>query len=530
MAFSHTECLAERYVMEKLPAVGIDFLVGLCEEFRIDVAEEKKVNKNYLLKMVFRHLTSDQIENLADHGLQIFEKLQRELHEELDKGVPKSEEEIPGLSDIPELTGLEGTPKPDVKDPSYSVNQAVIGTPKTVTNHSLTYHKLRQFKVNGSIGDPGQKGCLSYSSLCFEIRRGEREGYQLNEIYAGIIRAIEAGNPFRDVLELEAEVFDRNALMTSLRSHFEERDPNSIFNELRMCRQGPKESAHKFCCRAVALKKKVESMSQIEGIPVDADNLRTTFFKAMYTGLRQNNIRNELRQILKEARISDQDLLMEVSLASANEKERLGKFNEEKVVAKVNKLTCVSDSEESNNESASASSSAVSPPDRQNKRVKAKAKSKDNNSNQASIQNNSSSIQGNVQSDQLFAEVSKISSAVQQLSTSNAKLTAEINVLKGQLTKNHKPQPLSPAINNNTNGVSGFSFGAANVGNNPSAFPLANNSNLNPTRSSFQPRQFSATGRPIYKCDSCTRQNIPYCNHCFKCGDPSHKVNVCPVN
>ena len=337
----------EKYVMENLSAVGEEFLLALCEEYRIIVPDGKRDSHPYLLKVVLRHLTSDQIETSEDQRLAIFQKLCGELEEELNKdGEPKVEDPLPNLGDIPHnviavdqgvtadtvlgnlmpnaMTGLptlaplDAMPRVTPATSSGLTNTVQSSSVSRVdnsasgVNHSLTYHKLRQFKVNGSIGDPGTKGCLSYSSLCFEIRRGEREGYHLNEIYAGIIRAIEAGNPFRDVLELEAEVFDRDALMTSLRSHYEVRDPNSILNELRVCKQGPKETAHKFCCRAVALKKKVESMSQIEGLPVDMKNLQSTFFKAIYTGLRQNNIRNEMRQILKETRMSHHDLLMEV--------------------------------------------------------------------------------------------------------------------------------------------------------------------------------------------------------------------------
>ena len=113
-------------------------------------------------------------------------------------------------------------------------------------DETLSYHKLRQFKINGTIGDPGQKNCLSFSSLCFQIKQGESQGYTINEIYAGVIRAIEAGNPFRDVLELESENFDKEAFMKSLRSHFMESDPNTVFNELRTAAQKPNETAHKF--------------------------------------------------------------------------------------------------------------------------------------------------------------------------------------------------------------------------------------------------------------------------------------------
>ena len=212
---------------------------------------------------------------------------------------------------------------------------------------TLSYQKLRQFKINGTIGNPGQKNCLSYTSLCYQIAQGEKMHYTTGEIYGGVIKAIEAGNPFRDVLELESEDFDKKALMKALRSHFRIRDPNDVFNELRGCVQKPNESAHAFACRCVALKKKVENMAQSENIPFDLENLRTTFFKTVYTGLRQANIRNELRQTLSSGRVTDDDLLLEVSEACAIEEERVKKMGEggEKSV-KVNKITTDSDSDE----------------------------------------------------------------------------------------------------------------------------------------------------------------------------------------
>ena len=51
------------------------------------------------------------------------------------------------------------------------------------------------------------------------------------------------------------------------------------------------------------------------------------FARQFYTSLRQNGIRNELREILKAPNLTDEDLLMHVSRASSNEEERLKKLN-----------------------------------------------------------------------------------------------------------------------------------------------------------------------------------------------------------
>ena len=56
--------------------------------------------------------------------------------------------------------------------------------------------------------------------------------------------------------------------------------------------------------------------------------MNATFYRTIYTGLKQTEIRNELRQVLKEADLDDSQLLREVSEAQAREEERLGKMGE----------------------------------------------------------------------------------------------------------------------------------------------------------------------------------------------------------
>ena len=37
------------------------------------------------------------------------------------------------------------------------------------TKSRLEIHRLREFKINGSVGNPGQKDTLSYTSLSFQL-------------------------------------------------------------------------------------------------------------------------------------------------------------------------------------------------------------------------------------------------------------------------------------------------------------------------------------------------------------------------
>ena len=58
-----------------------------------------------------------------------------------------------------------------------------------------------------------------------------------------------------------------------------------------------------------------------EGCPYDSQLIQKRFFHAIFTGLKHNNIRHELQHVLKEGKISDEDLLREISLTVANELE-----------------------------------------------------------------------------------------------------------------------------------------------------------------------------------------------------------------
>ena len=159
--------LVKDFCLKNLPQTDAAFLLGLVEEYDLQVTAAQRGDKAHLLIVVLRHLTAEAIDALGDGGAAKFLKLYNDLGGALKNLKTEAEED-------------------DVT--------------------TLSYRKLRQFKINGTIGDPGQKNCLSYSSLVYQINLGETQGYSIQEIYGGVIRAIEAGNPFRELLELEADI------------------------------------------------------------------------------------------------------------------------------------------------------------------------------------------------------------------------------------------------------------------------------------------------------------------------------------
>ena len=529
--------LVEAFCLKTLPDTSIEFLTGLSEEYRLPLDDTLKEDKAYVLRVVVRHLMSETLDGLPDKGASIFLKLYGELGEELQKvgAHVKLEPTMPPLEG--EKVEVKPEEKVEVK-PEGKVQakseEKVKSDEKVEVLSELSYHKLRQFKINGNIGDPGQKSCLAYSSLCYQIKQGEGQGYNINEIYGGVIRAIDAGNPLRELLELEADEFDKGALMKTLRSHFKEKDPNEVLNDLRKLRQLPDETAHKFACRCVALKKKARNMSRSENLPFDDENLAATFFKAVYTGLRQNNVRNELRVILKEATISDEDLLVEISLASSNEEERLKKFEEERLkkgkTAQVQKLTCDSDSDDQaasfSSDSSGLSSQSGSGQNNQNlsKASGRKQSQQKKSKNDGSHPNqNNASHNGGISS----ADFNKMTAAFDKLTASNERLTADVNEMKkfsgsspGQLPAQSARVPMRPPAPRFPNPATG----PPAPGNGVAAPP----GNLNPFSPNYQ--RFPAPRRPYRYCPNCIMVNSSFCNHCWVCGSGDHKIGDCPEN
>ena len=287
--------------------------------------------------------------------------------------------------------------------------------------------------------------------MSYQIRQGILQNYSVSEICQGVINAIKGGNPLRELFEL-SETSSIEDLLSILRSHYKEKDPSETLQELRKSTQVPGETAHAFVTKTINLRKKVDKLSQEAGKPFDEELLKSTFFRAIFTGMKQNNIRMELQFILKNQSCSDIELLMEVAEAQAREEERVDKTKSKAVVNKVSAEV----------DSGSDSDSPCA------KSKKAKRKEK-----------------------KMEATISKLTAEVK----SSSSVKNEIEQLKQQYA-NQPPLPAAPAVENQ-------------------------NQNQNQQRN----RRYR---RPLFRCQSCTETNSPYCAHCFKCGFDAHKRAECP--
>ena len=484
--------LVEEFCLQHVGSASLDFLIGLTEEYQKQVAADKIDDKKHVLKVVLRHLTSEAVENSADQGSALFLKLYRELGVELKKvGVrlKLEEEEV-----IPSLEESEEDDTTDTKKQKESVEDEDSGAQGRKPDETLSYHKLRQCKIHGTIGDPGESGTLTFVNLSFQLKRNKEDGYTDPEIYAAVIRAIKPGNPLRDLLEVTGEQ-DKDGLLTVLRAHYGEEEAEAVLEELRKSKQRSKESAKYFFMRAIRLKLQYIQLATKSNSSFDSSNVNNVFFKALYTGLRSNNIRMEMQHTLKEKKATDNELLSELAEACKLEQIRLEKDDENSV--KVNKLSVVEDDSSSD----ASESSSKSRKSRRKGSGSRKAKS------QVSPQVSCNSCK-------------KMEDKVNNLTSQNTSVQGQINALQQQMMNSGTP------VKNSAGG------------------PVMNQkskSSLNPNVASFPPpagvhnnqqqlRQRRASNRRVWRCPNCLLQGCMYCTHCWKCGGDDHRMADCQEN
>ena len=175
--------------------------------------------------------------------------------------------------------------------------------------------KLKDFKITGTIGCEGANR-LSFSSIQYQVDNARKLKYPKREICAGIIRAMGANDDLRNYFESNPET-SLDTMMDIFRSTFKERDSASVFTDFQ---------------NEYQVRKKVATLSAEEGIPYDSDMLARRFFHVMFTGVRNDNIRTELREKCREDYKLPNDKILkfvsEIVAVDTERKEKLSCRNE----------------------------------------------------------------------------------------------------------------------------------------------------------------------------------------------------------
>lgn len=111
----------------------------------------------------------------------------------------------------------------------------------------------REFKISGTIGQPGETNKLNFISLIHQIKGALAKGYSEVEVGEAIIRSISAGLPLRNFLECTQDLPLSN-LRKILRSHYREKSSTELYKALSTLTQAPNEDAQAFRFRALELR------------------------------------------------------------------------------------------------------------------------------------------------------------------------------------------------------------------------------------------------------------------------------------
>ena len=196
--------------------------------------------------------------------------------------------------------------------------------------------RLQDCKIKGTIGMPGEEGKLDYGNLMFQIADNKQKGYDDHEIVSAVVQAIKAGLELRGYLEGVPNL-TMETLKKKLRLHFKVKDAANAFRVMERTVQGESEKADTFCQKMFRLRQDVIMLSRLEGDPYTEDYIQTRFQHALYTGLRDQSVRQQLKTMLTTGPVEDDDLLEEINditMADVEHKEKIAEQKQKEAAAK----------------------------------------------------------------------------------------------------------------------------------------------------------------------------------------------------
>ena len=204
---------------------------------------------------------------------------------------------------------------------------------------------IRDFKIQGNIGSPGEKGKLSYVSLIRQIELGIEKKYSEKEIVQSVVRSISPHLQFRSYLESMPEL-ELPRLRKLLRSHYQEKKATELYTNLATMKQEQNESHLDFVMRALDLRQKIifsskESESEIYYEP---SLVQALMLHTIQTGLANESIRSQIRPYLEKKGIDDDEIIEKMTVIMSSEQERDQKFQNKQRKGGVNAVETQSES------------------------------------------------------------------------------------------------------------------------------------------------------------------------------------------
>ena len=166
---------------------------------------------------------------------------------------------------------------------------------------------------------------LPFDSLLYQVDVATKT-FSEHAICAAIIKAIAPGSNLRSYLESTPDL-SLEEVMEFLKSHFQEKGSSAYFTDLQNAAQDNEETVMEYLLRLMCLRRKILLLSKQEGCPYSEGMLSRHFFNKMFIGIRNENVRVELRERCGgDHSMSDNQLLKHAADVVANETERKTKL------------------------------------------------------------------------------------------------------------------------------------------------------------------------------------------------------------
>ena len=340
-------------VFAKLYLLGADELTVICGDLQIDIPPTHAGVKPALFNLIMSFLTSGDMLTNNEEAFRILTELQKSVDKMLNintvKDEPKdngggksvlrnkkndessasnSAKETPSPMDPPEVETANRSSNANGggcagNGGAISRRSANGGGPSPIRPQNL-YRVHREFKIVG--GTLGGEGQLEFSEVSFQITEGLAIGYSDREVISGVIKAMKPGCSLRKYCESRRNL-TYSSLISILRSHYGIKDSQDLLAEMRLMKQEPKEKVGDFVKRVMAMRNTILEAAQNEDHQIDKAMVKKACFHAISVGLRRDTIRLELRHILTDITLEDDEVLTEVSLAAARDREHLDRQN-----------------------------------------------------------------------------------------------------------------------------------------------------------------------------------------------------------
>ena len=322
---------------EVINMLGLIEEAPLLEEIAEDVGmpelEAARGNVALLFRRIVGHLNSDAFFANEDNGLAFIMAARDKLRVALqiteedpedDVKVEGTEEENNGiplrdpLREFPEMPVLNVA----ARDPVQAIS------------------RIRELKINGTIGKPNQKGKLTYSSLMSQIKNAIRRKFEDSDICAAVIKCIDPNTPLRNLFD-EIDELTIAKMIPTLQAYFQEKNATSLYQDLNNATMSGDDNELSFCMELMALRDKIYKVSLTEGGEYTKKLLQNQFQKSLYTGIKNERIRNELRAFVSSRRktpLTDEQLLTEISEICMIDQEHQSKMDAKSKKANVSSV------------------------------------------------------------------------------------------------------------------------------------------------------------------------------------------------